>query len=300
VSHHRQKTGFTLVELLVVIAIIAVLIGLLLPALQKVREAAARAKCENNLKQIGLALQAYHDEHRQFPAGYISGVTAGGTDSGPGWGWASYVLPYVEQQPLYSAIKFDQGIETPVNANQRVTPLAVFLCPSDTTLPTWSARNYSSSGSPGPVICDVASANYPAVFGHSEPGVDGEGVFFRNSAIAIKDVTAGTSLVFLVGERSVKMGPTTWTGSVTGATVYQPLNGPQVEDGSGMVLGQAKRVPGDPTAEVNEFSSRHANSGAQFVFCDGHVAYISQSINEDVYHYLATRDNDKPIPGGGF
>jgi prepilin-type N-terminal cleavage/methylation domain-containing protein/prepilin-type processing-associated H-X9-DG protein len=291
-----RRAGFTLIELLVVIAIIAVLIGLLLPAVQKVREAASRLKCDNNLKQIGLALHNYHDANQHFPAGYVSGVAADDSDTGPGWGWAAYILPHIEQQALYSAIQFNQPIEAAINAAVRITTVSIYFCPSDTGATTWQATSFTTSGM-GTVICDVASANYVGVFGDSEPGVDGEGVFFRNSTIALKDITDGTASTFLDGERSVKMGPATWTGSVTGAKLYQPLNGPQIEDGSGMVLGQARRPPGAPNGEVNEFSSRH-NGGANFAFADGHVAFILASIDPAIYQALATRAGGEPIPGG--
>src|SRR5262249_54867509 len=99
----ERRGGFTLVELLVVIAIIAVLIGLLLPAVQKVREAAARTQCQNNLRQIGLALHNYHLTSRCFPPGYVSGRDDAGKDSGPGWGWAAFLLPQLEQEALYKA-----------------------------------------------------------------------------------------------------------------------------------------------------------------------------------------------------
>jgi prepilin-type N-terminal cleavage/methylation domain-containing protein/prepilin-type processing-associated H-X9-DG protein len=295
-----RATAFTLIELLVVIAIIAVLIGLLLPAVQKVREAAARVKCQNNMMQIGLGLQNYHDGGGHFPAGYVSGVAPDGTDTGPGWGWASAILPHIEQTPLYQTIRFDQPIEAPVNATACTTDVRVYFCPSEAGSTSWSPCAYSPAGNPGPAICTVAWSSYVAVFGTGEPGVDGDGVFSRNSAVAIKDITDGTSTTFLAGERSAKMGPATWTGSVTGAKMYNAENGPQVEDGSGMVLGQAKRPPGMPNAEVNEFSSHHASGGANFVFADGHVTFVSSAIDSKIYQALATRAGNEVIPGGSF
>src|SRR5438094_479446 len=101
-----NRRGFTLVELLVVIAVIGTLIGLLLPAVQKTREAASRLKCKNNLRQIGLALHNYHDRAGVFPPGYASLVGPNGPadDRGPGWGWAAFILPELEQDNLYKQI----------------------------------------------------------------------------------------------------------------------------------------------------------------------------------------------------
>ena len=126
--NHRR--AFTLIELLVVIAIIAVLIALLLPAVQSAREAARRAQCLNNLKQIGIALHNYHDAMGAFPPGYLSLMDPVTFDNdGPGWGWASFSLSQMEQAPIYNSINFVLGIEFPANQTARLTVIASFLCP---------------------------------------------------------------------------------------------------------------------------------------------------------------------------
>src|SRR5262249_41121388 len=126
-----RRRAFTLIELLVVIAIIAVLIALLLPAVQKVRATAARLRCQNNFKQIGIALHAYHDRENSFPPGYSSAVNAEDEDLGPGWGWAAYLLDDLEQGNLKQQINFSLDIGAPANAAARVQSLSVYLCPSD-------------------------------------------------------------------------------------------------------------------------------------------------------------------------
>src|SRR5215468_8583660 len=116
-----SRRGFTLIELLVVIAIIAVLIGLLLPAVQKVREAANRMKCKNNLKQIGIALHNYHDRLGSFPLGFQTLLATDNSEIGPGWGWAAYLLDDLEQNNLKASIRFDKDIKDPLNADARVS-----------------------------------------------------------------------------------------------------------------------------------------------------------------------------------
>ena len=123
------RKAFTLIELLVVIAIISILIGLLLPAVQKVRESANRTKCQNNLRQMGIACHQYHDTHRSFPPGYVAGVPY--PDTTPGWGWAAFILTYMEQRPVYQAINFNLPIEHPANSRAIQTTIVPYLCPSD-------------------------------------------------------------------------------------------------------------------------------------------------------------------------
>ena len=118
----RPRQGFTLIELLVVIAIIAVLVALLLPAVQAAREAARRAQCVNNLKQIGLALHNYHSANNVFPIGYVAWPNANTNVTSPGWGWASALLPMLEQQPLYSATNLALPIEDATNSTAGPPP----------------------------------------------------------------------------------------------------------------------------------------------------------------------------------
>ncbi len=298
----RRARGFTLIELLVVIGIISLLMALLLPAVQKIREAAARAQCTNNLKQVGLALHNYHDSAGSLPPGYASAFDGNGSDTGPGWGWAAFLLPYVEQEPLFRSVQFDQPIESAVNAGARLTSLKVYLCPADNPPPTFTALKRDLLGNPLGPICDVASANYVGVFGHSEPGVDGEGVFSRNSRIAMRDVTDGTSQTLMVGERAHDLGPATWVGAVTNASLFPPPNSvapPVPYNSSGFVLGHTGEQYGGaavPT-EVNHFSAHHGRGG-NFVFVDGHVQFLGSSVSYAVYVALSTRAGGEPVDGG--
>jgi prepilin-type N-terminal cleavage/methylation domain-containing protein/prepilin-type processing-associated H-X9-DG protein len=310
-----RRSGFTLIELLVVIAIIAVLIALLLPAVQAAREQARRAACTNNLKQIGLALANYTNRHGVLPPGYQSIYnTLQQVEVGPGWGWASMILPDLEQQPLSNAIRFETPVFVPSVSTARLTNLGVFTCPSDNMPRTWTASQsetwiymgviYSSSIP----ICDVARSNYVGVFGIGEPGVDGEGVFYRGSNLRPASITDGLSQTICVGERSENLnlnrGLATWVGSVPGANLwscapnpFDPDAGACVrEDASGMILGHTGEGhgPGDPMGDVNQFCSRHGR-GAFFLFCDGHVRYLRNEMNYQVYKALSTRNRGEVV-----
>jgi prepilin-type N-terminal cleavage/methylation domain-containing protein/prepilin-type processing-associated H-X9-DG protein len=302
IPDRQGRRAFTLIELLVVIAIIAILIGLTASAVQRVRAAAARAQCVNNLKQIGLALQNYHNTNRCLPPGYRSDFDTAGNDTGPGWGWASFTLTYLEQQPLFATIRFDQGIDAAVNAGPRVQVVPVFLCAADSAAPTWTATRYDIlSGKPVATICDIASSNYVGVYGTTEPGVDGDGVFFRNSKVRFGEITDGTSNTLMVGERSHVLCQATWAGSVTKANLFPPPGSPAppvVDNASGMVLGHTgdQNGPGGPGSYVNQFSSPHA-AGAHFLFADGHVAFLSSLMDYATYKALSTRAGGEAVSG---
>ena len=309
-SPERQRpsrSGFTLIELLVVVAIIAVLIGLLLPAVQAAREAARRAQCVNNLKQIGLALHHYEQAHNAFPPGYVSNFDAGGDDTGPGWGWASMMLPQFEQTPVFNAINFSLAVEAPVNSTGRLANVNNFLCPSDPTASAyWAVKRDFATGAPLKNICQIAPSNYVGMYGIGEPGPGGNGVFFRDSSIALRDITDGTAQTLVVGERSHRLGEATWTGSVTGAIMY-PTDNDNIgryatETSSGMVLGHVGEGagPGDPKADVNQFYSLHSGRGANFLFGDGHVAFLKATMDYKTYLALATRAGGEVVSADSY
>jgi prepilin-type processing-associated H-X9-DG protein/prepilin-type N-terminal cleavage/methylation domain-containing protein len=297
----RQPTrAFTLIELLVVISIIALLIALLLPAVQAAREAARRVQCVNNLKQIGLALHHYHGSHQVFPPGYVSNFDTTGNDTGPGWGWAAMLLSQVEQKPLFDAINFNSPIEQPSNQTARLTLIGGFLCPSDSALPAWWAMVRDPTGLPTQRICQVASSNYVGVYGTSDPGIDGDGIFFRNGNVGLRDIRDGTTQTIAVGERSHRLGESTWAGSITNAVLFPVDNDgigyPRAELGPGMILGHAggRFGPGDPNSEVNQFHSLHPG-GVNFLFADGHVGFLKTTMPNKTFRALATRAGAETI-----
>jgi prepilin-type processing-associated H-X9-DG protein len=150
----------------------------------------------------------------------------------------------------------------------------------------------------------VASGNYLGVFGISEPGVDGEGIFFRNSKVRIADITDGTSQTLMVGERSFRWCQATWVGAVTNASMVPPPRSPAQPgewNGSGFVLGhtfEGSGGPGSPGTEANGFASPHIQ-GSNFLFADGHVQLLRVSMDHQVYKALSTRAAGDGV-GGDF
>jgi prepilin-type N-terminal cleavage/methylation domain-containing protein/prepilin-type processing-associated H-X9-DG protein len=202
----RRPRGFTLIELLVVIAIIAVLIALLLPAVQSAREAARRAQCVNNLKQIGLAVHNYHDTHQKFPLGRVVANRAGVTDISHAFSPHSQILPFLENSPLYQAINFNLTWGPDANnggydgnSTARAAQVSSFLCPSD-------ASNSVPVGYGGNNYRACEGSNFLFGYGNSDPtnvnnGMAGpNGFFFANESKGISDATDGTSNTAIFSE----------------------------------------------------------------------------------------------------
>jgi len=324
----RRIAAFTLIELLVVIAIIAILIGLLLPAVQKVRAAAARMKCSNNLKQFGIALHMYHDNNNKFPPGGYYNWTEQGT-------WLVYTLPYMEQDNLYKQIQIAAGgpLETdggkyqingavdavcaPTNPGAGVGASPKYMrCPSDDYDPKRSVTNYIGSLGPqcatGPCGYNpnqkwCTTGNLPGILtspdhGNSINSQEIRGLFNRLGAtMTFSSVPDGLSNTIMVGESlpgshdhlaaDIPYG-STWgrwwhynEGSSHCSTIV-PINSFMPEDNTGA----------DCAHQANNwniswgFKSRHSG-GANFLFGDGSIHFINQSISMSTYQYLGGRND---------
>ncbi len=284
---NRPSFGFTLIELLVVIAIIGVLIGLLLPAVQSAREAARKTTCKNNLRQIALAIQNYETRFERFPSGWIGDTTK----NLPGWGWASRILPYIEQSNLYDQIDFKLAIGAPANAGARTQVISAFLCPSDPHNEVGELTGPALPMIPYP----VARGNYSGVFGVS--GIErfpdaGEGIFFRNSHVRSYDISDGLSTTLMIGERSSdfdtslgnKVESVTWVGVVNGA-----------DDAMARILATSIDGPNDRINGRFEVFRSHHQVGVHFACADGSTHLIGNSINLTVYRALCTRNGREVI-----
>lgn len=291
----KSRSAFTLVELLVVIAIIGLLVALLLPAVQAARESARRTQCKNHLKQIGIALHQYHDRTGHFPPGYRTAVAADNSDLGPGWGWASFLLADLEQTNVGSLASWNFDIGDSHNQAVRGTLLPVFLCPSDPAPPRFTVDATTTT---------VAYGNYLAVNGNR--GVSGaaatnDGTFLRNRWFRAADITDGLSCTLFIAERSQRMSYTTWVGAVTGGDVPSRLDPAAVESAAALVLGHCgPHVPNNPAVtDADAFSSSHPSS-VHFLFGDGSVHLLTDSISVPVYDALATRAGGEAATSGGW
>lgn len=311
-----SRTGFTLVELLVVIAIIGTLVGLLLPAVQSARESARRTRSLSNLKQIGLALHLFHDANRHFPAGFKSTTTgswAGGSndavpESGPGWSFFAFILPFMEESSLHGSIRFDLPITDPLNKAARETPVAVFVDPGDA-----SPRlvDVTDSGSPPAdastptVICQAAVCSYAGSLGtlmyEQQPFT---GVFHRNSRVRLSEISDGASMTIGVGERMSRHTRSSWAGVVPGQELVYAPESPQYRPAEPSwrwrpaitsvlvhVRSSAPSLQGSPGGFIGPY-----RAGTQFLNMDGSCRLIGEETAPEVFRALCTRAGGEVVP----
>jgi prepilin-type N-terminal cleavage/methylation domain-containing protein/prepilin-type processing-associated H-X9-DG protein len=343
-QERAKPSGFTLIELLVVIAIIAILIALLVPAVQKVRDAAAKSTCQNNMKQIGLAAHNYHDVFKALPpAVQIFSPTSHDDPSSnhdnvsayrsPGFGpnWAVFLLPFLEQAPLYQSVSLDISNFFPSKGTDqnwrkiRGETIPTFLCPTDTTDTQfalqgggWARGNYAAN----------AGADWisDTVGGHSQPGQGG--VMGINWGIPLSQLSAEDGTAYTIMFNEIRIGLTendrrgTWAmgvggSSITGAMAQGDATNPNdsteysddIEDCNAVRmdlktgnsgLGPLRmgcsndNLPNNWPNWQAQARSRHA-AGVNVCFADGGVRFILDSVNETVWLNLNARDDGNPI-----
>ena len=296
----REKRGFTIIELLVVIAIIAVLVSLLLPAVQQAREAARRTACKNNLKQLALAMHNYESTYQVFPPGYIHRFGPIGSPeelaNHAGLAWGAMLLPNLDQASLFAEFDSRVPIWDSVNLEPREVFLQVFLCPSD----TYSEGTFVVRDDSVDPVEQYAGASYAANWGPSDALVNlddtplqSQGVFYRNSSTRVRDISDGLSNTLAIGERTNGPIPrgttggghavfeTAWPAAVREITDY-------TDDHGHMVLFETQFRPNQPGGDDKGLSAPHAGM-AQFAYCDGSVHALSENIDAGVYNALGTR-----------
>jgi prepilin-type N-terminal cleavage/methylation domain-containing protein/prepilin-type processing-associated H-X9-DG protein len=297
----NRRRGFTLIELLVVIAIIAVLLGLLLPAVQKVREAANRMQCTNNLKQLGLALHIFHDAHGKFPPGQVSGgLVEAGITRPVNHGWGPFILPFIEQRALADRYRWDVRVADPLNLPVATTQLKIFQCPS--AEPDRTAFN---GPSPAGACGDYAPTWYVDSILVEQGLIDraGNGVLQPNHMTRVSEITDGTSNTILLTEDAGR--PKQWRMGKPGPD-QTVEGGPWVAFNNGIILqgstADGSQRPG-PCA-INCTNERQVYSfhpgGANAVFADGNVRFLSADLSLKTLAALVTRAGGEVVSPDDF
>jgi len=295
----RRRSAFTMMELLFVVGIIAVLIALLLPAIQSSRETARRAQCGNNLMQLGIALGNYASTHSVFPPGVVN-------DKGPilnlphGYhhNWVIQILPFIGQDNLYRRFDFRSGVYEASNETAVGVKIATLLCPSD----------------PRPASTSYAGCHHDV---DAPIAADNHGVLYLNSRVRSADIPDGSAHTILLGEirgGGLTLGWASGTRSTLRNTGY-PLNASDAliaainsptrlasPAHTAELYEEIEKLAGDgswPLELTGGFSSLHP-SHVNFLFCDGSVRTLKSSIDRNVYQLLGNRDDGQPISDDSF
>jgi prepilin-type N-terminal cleavage/methylation domain-containing protein len=271
-----MRRAFSLIELLVVLAVIAILVALLVPAVFRATEAARRTQCRNNLHNIGLALHNYHGVHQCFPPGWLASRV--GDYVYPGYSsWLMAILPAIEQGPIFNSINMVEPAWAPENATVVRQRLELYLCPSDPTNTGQFRMNWLGTD------LTLAYSNYVGNLGRDfildyydyGTSLQPDGVLYRRSNTRMRDLSDGSSMTLLAGER------------VNNDPLCRPM----------WAFGATSVVTADSSHGISEgehlyfwgFSSRHA-MGAHFVMCDGSAGFINRRIDLNVFMNLSTRN----------
>jgi prepilin-type processing-associated H-X9-DG protein len=284
-----QRQAFTVLELLVVAAIIGALVGLLLPALMSARESSRCMQCKNNLREIGVAIQQYHDAATKLPEAWKAA-----SDKFSGYGWAVTLLPYLEESNVGKSINAKLSVSARQNDAARTTDIPIMRCPSDISNPMFEllVENQPLSGAYGasagtapnydsPLVW-LPTANYLGVYGTVEadetfPAPAGDGSIVSNCKVRYADLQRGQSHTLIVGERTAAMVPSTWYGV--------DFRG---EDAACRLVGSAITSPNCETCDECEFGSRHSG-GSNFAWADGHVTLMLNDIDPIEYQRVSKR-----------